>query len=64
MSSRHQANRRRQYGPRRHELLERRERVADAPRFERDERPDVYDLDIAVAFRPMALPPTLPTMGD
>ena len=64
MSTRHQAKRRQHYGPRRHELLERRDRVADHPRLEHDERADAYDLDLAVRFLTVALPPPLPTMGD
>lgn len=64
MSTRHQAKRRREYGPRRHELLERRVRVTDRGRAEQAPMSDAAAVEARVAFRPLILPPPMPSMGD
>ena len=64
MSTRHQAKRRRLYGPRRHEVLERRPREPETIRPGRDE-PAVDDgVEVAVAFLALGLPAPRSTMGD
>jgi hypothetical protein len=68
VSTRHQASRRRSYGRRRHELIERTDRHVspDRARPDRDEPVAELDLDIgaAVAFLYVGAPAPHALMGD
>ena len=64
MSTRHQAKRRRLYGPRRHDLVER--RVREPARVRADRAEDTMDRDVEAAgvFVVRAQPAPLTTLED
>lgn len=64
MSTRHQARRRHMYGPRRHELVERRVREPEPARAGRDELGADHDIEVAVAFLALGLPAQHTTPGN
>ena len=68
MSTRHQASRRRSYGRRRHELIERTDRhlSPDRARPDREEPATDLDLDlgVGVAFRFLGAPAPHALLGD
>lgn len=64
MSTRHQAKRRRLYGPRRHEVFERRPREPDTTRPGPDELAVGDGVEAAVAFLALGLPSPRQTLGD